>query len=90
MTAAERYEKSEPVNLGSGEEIVIGELVYMIKELVGYDGEVEWDASRPDGQPRRKLDVTKAKEEFGFESEVPLSEGLVETIEWYRTHKPGR
>lgn len=90
VMAAERYEKAEPVNLGSGEEIVIGELVYMIKELVGYDGEVEWDASRPDGQPRRKLDVAKAKEEFGFESEVPLSEGLVETIEWYRSRVLGR
>jgi GDP-L-fucose synthase len=53
---------------------------------VGYEGEVEWDASRPDGQPRRKLDVSKAKEEFGFESEITLAEGLVETVEWYRTH----
>ncbi len=86
VMAAERYEKSEPVNLGSGEEIRIGELVYMIKELVGYDGEVEWDTSRPDGQPRRKLDVSKAKEEFGFESETSLMEGLVETIEWYRNN----
>jgi GDP-L-fucose synthase len=84
VMAAERYEKSGPVNLGSGEEIMIGELVYMIKELVGYEGEVEWDASRPDGQPRRKLDVSKAKEEFGFESAISLMEGLVETIEWYR------
>ncbi|MGH7891958.1 MAG: NAD-dependent epimerase/dehydratase family protein, partial [Thermodesulfobacteriota bacterium] len=84
VLAAERYEKSGPVNLGSGEEIRIGELVYMIRELVGYEGEVEWDASRPDGQPRRKLDVSKAKEEFGFESEISLMEGLVETIEWYR------
>jgi GDP-L-fucose synthase len=84
VLAAERYEKNGPVNLGSGEEIMIGELVYMIKELVGYEGEVEWDTSRPDGQPRRKLDVSKAKEEFGFESEISLMEGLVETIEWYR------
>ena len=84
VLAAERYEKSGPVNLGSGEEIMIGELVYMIKELVGYEGEVEWDTSRPDGQPRRKLDVSKAKEEFGFESEITLMEGLVETIEWYK------
>ena len=84
VLAAERYEKSGPVNLGSGEEIMIGELVYMIKELVGYEGEVEWDTSRPDGQPRRRLDVSKAKEEFGFESEISLMEGLVETIEWYK------
>jgi nucleoside-diphosphate-sugar epimerase len=82
--AAERYEKGDPVNLGSGEEIRIGELVYMIRELVGYDGEVEWDTTRPDGQERRKLDVSRAKEEFGFESEIPLMEGLVETIEWYK------
>jgi nucleoside-diphosphate-sugar epimerase len=88
--AAERYDKSGPVNLGSGEEIGIGELVYMIKELVGYDGEVEWDASRPDGQPRRKLDVSKAKEGFGFEAEVPLTEGLVETIEWFKKNTLGR
>ena len=88
VMAAERYEKSGPVNLGSGEEIRIGELVYMIKELVGYEGEVEWDTSRPDGQPRRKLDVSKAKEEFGFESEVSLMEGLVETIEWYKKNIP--
>ncbi len=84
VMAAERYEKSGPVNLGSGEEIMIGELVYMIKELVGYEGDVEWDTSRPDGQPRRKLDVSRAKEEFGFESEITLAEGLVETIEWYK------
>ncbi len=84
VMAAERYEKSGPVNLGSGEEIMIGELVYMIKEFVGYEGDVEWDTSRPDGQPRRKLDVSRAKEEFGFESEITLAEGLVETIEWYK------
>ena len=90
VMAAERYDKSGPVNLGSGEEIGIGELVYMIKELVGYDGEVEWDASRPDGQPRRKLDVSKAKEEFGFEAEVSLMEGLVETIEWFKKKMLGR
>ena len=56
----------------------------MIKELAGYDGEVEWDTTRPDGQERSKLDVSRAKEGFGFESEIPLMEGLVETIEWYK------
>ncbi len=90
VMAAEKYEKSAPVNIGSGEEIRIGELVYMIKELVGYEGEVEWDSSRPDGQPRRKLDVSKAKEEFGFEAEVPLTDGLVETIEWFKKNMLGR
>jgi GDP-L-fucose synthase len=86
VMAAERYDKGGPVNIGSGEEIRIGELVYMIKELVGYEGEVEWDTTRPDGQPRRMLDVSRAKDEFGFESEVRLAEGLVETIEWYRNN----
>lgn len=82
--ATESYDKSDPVNLGSGEEIRIKDLVYMIKEMVGYEGEVEWDTTRPDGQPRRKLDVSKAREEFGFESETPFKEGLAKTIEWYK------
>ena len=87
VKAAERYDKGEPVNLGSGEEIGIKDLVNMIKDMTGYEGEVEWDASRPDGQPRRKLDVTKARVEFGFESEIRLAEGLRGTIEWYKKNK---
>jgi len=89
VMAAESYEKSDPVNLGSGEEINIRDLVQMIKEKVGYEGEVEWDTTRPDGQPRRKLDVSKAREEFGFQSETPFKEGLRKTIEWYRENMLG-
>jgi GDP-L-fucose synthase len=84
VMATESYEGSEPVNLGSGEEIKIRDLVYMVKDMVGYDGEVEWDTSRPDGQPRRRLDVSRAKEEFGFEAEMPFKEGLKRTIDWYK------
>ncbi|MEQ9619017.1 MAG: GDP-L-fucose synthase [Deltaproteobacteria bacterium] len=89
VMATAGYDKGEPVNLGSGEEIRIRDLVYMIKEMVGYEGEVEWDATRPDGQPKRKLDVSKAKEEFGFESRTSFSEGLAKTIEWYKENRLG-
>lgn len=89
VMAAERYEKSDPVNLGSGEEISIRDLVSMIKEIIDYEGEVEWDTTRPAGQPRRKLDVSKAREEFGFQSETPFKEGLRKTIEWYRENMLG-
>jgi len=84
VMAAEGYDKGDPVNLGSGEEIRIKDLVYMIKEMVGYEGELEWDITRPDGQPKRKLDVSKAREEFGFESETSFKDGLTKTIEWYK------
>ena len=84
ILATERYNKSEPVNLGSGFEISIKELVELIAELAGFDGELRWDTSKPDGQPRRCLDVSKAKEEFGFEAKVYFREGLEKTIEWYK------
>lgn len=83
VMAAAMYDKRDPVNIGSGEEIRIRELVYMVKEMVGYEGDVEWDSKRPDGQPRRKLDVSKAKEEFGFVARTPFNEGLQNTIKWY-------
>lgn len=83
LLAAERYNKPDPINLGSGEEIKIKDLVYLIKELVGFEGEVEWNRSKPDGQPRRMLDTTKAKQEFGFVAQVSLREGLKRTIDWY-------
>lgn len=83
LKATEDYDKSEPVNLGSNNEISIKELVELIKEKVGFEGEIEWDTSKPDGQPRRKLDVSKAKEEFGWEAKVSFEKGLEETIEWY-------
>lgn len=84
VMAAEGYDKEDPVNLGSGEEIRIKDLVYMIKEMVGYEGHLEWDTTRPDGQPKRKLDVSKAREEFGFQSEISFKDGLAKTIEWYK------
>jgi nucleoside-diphosphate-sugar epimerase len=62
-------------------------LVYLIKELVGFQGEIEWDTSQPDGQPRRRLDTSRAKEEFGFEAKMSFEEGLANTIAWYERHK---
>lgn len=80
ILATERYNKPDPVNLGSGEEIKIKDLVTLIKELSGFEGEVEWDTSQPDGQPRRRLDTTKAHQEFGFRATTALVEGLRRTI----------
>jgi GDP-L-fucose synthase len=85
VLAAERYDKSDPVNLGSSEEISIRDLVGLIAELTGYKGELRFDASKPDGQPRRKLNVERAKSEFGFASETRFRIGLQKTIEWYKT-----
>jgi GDP-L-fucose synthase len=84
ILATEKYNGSEPVNLGSSHELSIRELAETIKELVDYDGEIVWDHSKPDGQPRRKLDITKAQTLFGFTSEKTFSMGLKKTIEWYR------
>jgi GDP-L-fucose synthase len=84
--ATERYNKSEPVNLGSGFEISIKDLTELIAELIGFDGEIKWDTSKPDGQPRRCLDVSKAKEEFWFKAKTDFGEGLKKMIEWYKTH----
>ena len=84
VLAAERYDKSEPVNLGAGFEISIRELAELIVELSGFKGKIVWDTSKPDGQPRRSLDISRAQEEFGFEARVPFEEGLRRTIEWYR------
>ncbi|HQC12732.1 MAG TPA: GDP-L-fucose synthase [Methanoregulaceae archaeon] len=83
VLATELYNKPNPVNLGSGMEIPIKDLVVLIGELTGFDGEIVWDATKPDGQPRRCLDVSRAREEFGFESEMGFREGLKRTIEWY-------
>lgn len=87
ILASEKYNKSEPVNLGSGLEISIKELVLLIAELAGFEGEIRWDTSKPDGQPRRCLDVSRAKEEFGFEAETDFRDGLKKTIEWYYLNK---
>jgi GDP-L-fucose synthase len=84
VTAAERYDGAEPVNLGAGREISIRELASLIAELTGFAGKIRWDASMPNGQPRRSLDASRAKELFGFEARTPLREGLERTIAWYR------
>ena len=81
--ATERYNKPEPVNIGAGFEIKIKDLVKLMAELTGFEGEIKWDTSKPDGQPRRRLDVSKARKEFGFEAETDFREGLRKTIEWY-------
>jgi len=83
VLAAERYDGAEPVNLGAGAEITIRDLTALIRELTGYPGTVTWDPSRPDGQPRRSLDVSKARALFGFEAKVSLRDGLRRTIDWY-------
>lgn len=83
ILATEKYNKPDPVNLGSSFEISIKELAELIKRLVGFKGRIVWDKTKPDGQPRRKLDTTKARKEFGFESKTNFEEGLKKTIEWY-------
>jgi len=83
ILASERYDGSEPVNVGSGQEISIRDLVALVNEVVGYDGEVIWDTTRPNGQPRRKLDTSRAAQTFGFRSKTSLQEGLRKTVAWY-------
>lgn len=84
LLAAEHYNESEPVNLGTGQEIRIKDLAVMIAGLSGYLGNIRWDVSKPNGQPRRALDTRRAKEMFGFVAQTPLATGLKTTIEWYR------
>ena len=83
LLAAEKYNKSEPVNLGSGVEITIKDLVKKIKNISGYKGKVVWDKSKPDGQPRRMLDVSVAKKEFGFVAKTNFDNGLLQAVNWY-------
>jgi GDP-L-fucose synthase len=87
VLATERYNKPDPVNLGAGFEISIKSLVELICELTGFDGTIEWDTTKPDGQPRRCLDTTRAKREFGFEAKTDFIGGLRETIAWYAANK---
>jgi GDP-L-fucose synthase len=87
VLATERYDKPEPVNLGAGREITIRELVEMITELTGFAGEVAWDPTKPDGQPRRCLDVSRAEREFGFRATTNFVDGLRTTVEWYRAER---
>jgi GDP-L-fucose synthase len=88
LLATEHYNGSEPVNIGAGFEITIKDLTEKIVELTGFTGEIHWDTSKPDGQPRRRLDVSRAKKYFGFEAKTGFDEGLKATIDWYREHKP--
>ena len=88
--AAERYDGAEPVNIGTGSEIPIRELAETIAELTGFDGELVWDTSKPNGQPRRMLDTTRAERLFGFRAGTPLRTGLERTIAWYREHPARR
>ena len=87
IKAAEKYNKSEPVNLGAGFEITIKDLANLLKKLTGYKGKILWDREKPDGQPRRMLDVTRAKREFGFTASTSFEDGLRKTIEWYINHQ---
>jgi GDP-L-fucose synthase len=88
--AAQRYDGAEPVNLGTGEEISIRELAELVGELTGYEGEIVWDTTKPNGQPRRKLDVSRAEERFGFHAHTTLRDGLEATIAWFRAHRPAK
>jgi len=83
VLATERYDAPEPVNVGAHREITIRELITLIADLTGFRGEIRWDASKPDGQPRRCLDTTRARESFGFVATTPFEAGLKETIRWY-------
>ncbi len=88
LLAAERYDEAEPVNLGSGMEISIRDLAETIRELTGFEGSIEWDRDKPNGQPRRCLDVTRARERFGFEASTSFDEGLRRTCDWFLKHRP--
>lgn len=87
VLATEKYDRPEPVNLGSGSEITIKQLANLISELSEFTGKIIWDTSKPDGQPKRRLDISKAKKEFGFEAKTDFKEGLKRTIEWYSSRR---
>ncbi len=90
LLATERYNDPDPVNLGSGFEISIKDLAELIAKLVGFEGRLVWDATKPNGQPRRALDTTRAEQCFGFKARVTFEEGLGRTIDWYRQNRSGR
>jgi GDP-L-fucose synthase len=87
LLATEHYNEPEPVNIGAGFEIMIKELAEKITQLTGFRGEIRWDSSKPDGQPRRRLDISRAKRRFGFEAKTPFDDGLKATIQWYRENR---
>ncbi|HUZ16238.1 MAG TPA: GDP-L-fucose synthase [Gaiellaceae bacterium] len=88
VLAADGYDGAEPVNLGTGDEISIRALAELVADLTGFEGEIVWDTSMPNGQPRRSLDVTRAKQLFGFEARTSLRDGLARTVEWYQASIP--
>ena len=90
LLASKKYNKSDPVNLGSAFEITIKDLVNIITKDTGFKGKIKWDATKPNGQPRRKLDTSRAKKEFGFESHTTFEEGLRKTIDWYKQNRLNR
>ena len=89
VRAAAQYDESEPVNIGTGSEIKISELLQMIARLTRFEGEIRWQHDKPDGQPRRRLDVSRAFDKFGFQAQVPFAEGLRRTIDWYEAQAAG-
>jgi GDP-L-fucose synthase len=86
VLATLRYDAPEPVNLGTGEEVRIKELAELIADATGFEGEIVWDTTKPNGQPRRKLDTSRAKALFGFEAQTPFRDGIARTVAWYREH----
>ncbi len=90
VLAAERYDGAEPANLGAGKEISIRELAELIAELTGYEGSIAWDTSKPNGQPRRSVDASRARELFGFEASTELRDGIERTVAWYRSNRTTR
>jgi GDP-L-fucose synthase len=87
VAAAEGYDKSDPVNVGAGFEIKIRDLVPLVAKLCRFEGEVAWDTTKPNGQPRRMLDTSRALREFGWKARIPFEEGLRETVEWFERHR---
>ena len=87
LLATEKYDKPEPINIGSDMEVSIKDLVELICKLMDFKGEIRWDTTKPDGQPRRRLDTSKAKKEFGFEAKTDFEEGLRKTIKWYEENQ---
>lgn len=87
LLATEKYNKPDPVNIGSSFEISIKDLIHTLADLMEFEGEIVWDTTKPDGQPRRKLDTSKAEKEFGFHAQTSFTEGLKKTIAWYEAHK---
>jgi GDP-L-fucose synthase len=87
VLAMEKYDSPDPMNLGSGQEVTIREAIETIARLVGFQGQITWDPSKPDGQPRRCLDISRAKHEIGFTAQTPFEEGLKKTITWFQSHQ---